>query len=120
MKKEAKKDSKSLQMNIRMTPELFEKISFLSDALNVETTDWLRIKIAELVSKELNEFQESAASRFVNSYISAHEYEFATGLEPSKELIAKRDKNQEAAKRGFENAQKDLLEAVKKQKGEKV
>ena len=113
-----RKDGKSLQMNIRMTPELFKKINFLSDSLNVEMTDWLRIKIAELVSKELNEFQDLTAFRFIKGFISAHEYEFVTGLQPSEELLSKKKEEQETACRGFEKAQKDLLESINKQKEE--
>jgi hypothetical protein len=75
------------QFNIRLSRDLIYDLEFISESLKVSRNDWLKVKLAELVSHEKNKIIRDAEYRFIGGRISTEEFKKLTGVKPPQELL---------------------------------
>jgi len=101
---------KTTQFNIRLPKALLYDLEYIADNLKVSRNDWLRVKIAELISQERLRILQGAERDFVYSTISEKEFEKRTGFKPTAEMMNFRKNVSEAPKTYMEG----ILEKIKK------
>ncbi len=108
----------TIQVNIRMPRALINDIDFICDMLRIERSDWLRIKIAEMVATEIltkkTEVTRTVSKRFLTGAITEETFEEIVGFKPPKELLEKKRKYEELTKQSTEQTKKYLRELVHK------
>ena len=83
-----------MQVNIRLSKKLIEDIEYITQNLKVNRNDWLKVKLAELIAKEIgnkkSEIVEQAENKFVCGKITEQEFLQRKGFKPTKELVKQR------------------------------
>ncbi len=69
------------QINIRMNENLLQEIDILAHMLHVPRSEWLRMKLAEAVKKDLLKYREALAMEYTMGHISFEELQTAVGRE---------------------------------------
>lgn len=69
------------QINIRMNENLLQEIDILVHMLHVPRSEWLRMKLAEAVKKDLLKYREALVMEYTMGHISFEELQTAVGLE---------------------------------------
>ena len=107
------------QINLRLPKDLVYDMEYIAQTLKVNRNDWLKVKIAELIAKEIKEtkigIMESAEGRFIQGTIDDKEFERRVGFKPNHWMRAAKKKQAEMMKKGREAAEKyirDLADGV--------
>ena len=83
-----------MQVNIRLSKKLIEDIDYITQSLKVNRNDWLKVKLAELISREIGNAKssviEQAENKFVCGKITEQEFLQRKGFKPTRELIEQR------------------------------
>ncbi len=107
-----------MQFNVRLPKKLVYDMEFIAQNLNISRNDWLKVKIAELISKEIEQtklsIMETAEGRFILGMITAEEFRQRMGLKPTKEMIKERERQILLSKKGKLSAKKYILDIAKK------
>jgi len=74
------------QFNMRISKSLLWDLDYIAEHRKVNRNDWLRYKIAEIISTEVMKIKEAAQREYAAGRISAQEYEKKMGFKPPKEL----------------------------------
>lgn len=94
----------TVQVNLRLPKGLVGDLEYIAENLKIKKSDWLKVKIAELVGNELrNEkfrIYQNAEDKFIRGVINEKEYEQRKGIKPSKELKQMRDNEKKKLKGG--------------------
>jgi len=69
------------QINIRLNEHLLQEIDTLAHMLHVPRSEWLRMKLAEAVKKDLLKYREALAMEYTMGHISFEELQTAVGRE---------------------------------------
>ena len=69
------------QINIRLNEHLLQEINILAHMLHVPRSEWLRMKLAEAVKKDLLKYREALAMEYTMGHISFEELQTAVGRE---------------------------------------
>ena|SRR3989338_6474596 len=108
----------TMQFNIRLPKKLVYDMEFIAQNLNISRNDWLKVKIAELISKEIEKtklnIMETAEGRFILGMIAAEDFKEIMGFKPTKEMIEERQRQISLSKRGKLSAKKYILDIAKK------
>ena len=101
------------QFNMRISKSLLWDSDYIAEHRKVNRNDWLRYKIAEIISTEVMKIKEAAQREYAAGRISAQEYEKKMGFKPPKEL-----ENIRNSALGFRRQyMESLLEDLPKPKG---
>jgi len=107
-----------MQFNVRLPKRLVYDMEYIAQNLNISRNDWLKVKIAELISKEIEKtklnLMETAEGRFILGMITVEEFTQRMGFKPTKEMIKERERQILLSKRGKLSAKKYILDIAKK------
>lgn len=106
-------------IQLKVPARFVHDLEFISQNLNIDKKEWLKVKIAELISKERYRIIQSVEDRYIKGYISDKEYKEETGIKPSNNLKSnKRDheRQKDINRKGAENYFLNLREIIKKEK----
>jgi hypothetical protein len=111
----------TIQVNLRLPKELVEDLEFVAKQFKVKKSEWLKVKIAELVSRELRDekwrLHHYADEKYIRGVISDSEYEQRKGKKPSNELKSLRSneqKKQEYMDKHKEEYSRNYFDQLKK------
>ena len=86
----------TMQFNVRLPKRLVYDMEYIAQNLNISRNDWLKVKIAELISKEIEKtklnLMETAEGRFILGMITVEEFTQRMGFKPTKEMIKERER----------------------------
>lgn len=99
----------TVQFNIRMSKALVEDLESISKHYNLSKSDWLRVKLAEMVRDEMQNIVIKMQKKFINGVMSEEEYVKQTGRYPTKWLIEKKKKAEEIANKAQEDYIRDIV-----------
>ncbi|MFH1211746.1 MAG: hypothetical protein V1659_02335 [Candidatus Woesearchaeota archaeon] len=105
------------QFNIRLPKALIYDLEFVAQYKKLSRNDWLRVKIAELITSEREEILETISHRFIRGLISGDEFRKATGITPTQGMLESRQRTlqaQEDAKKAHEKYIMDIAAKVEK------
>ncbi len=112
----------TMQFNIRLPKDLVEDMEYIAKSLKISRNHWLRVKLAELISSEIQRQKEelirNAADKFVRGIITEQEFEHRRGFKPTKEMIEikkKIMKQQEILQKKSRLYAKQYFDAAKKE-----
>ena len=71
------------QFNLRLSKNLIKDMDFIADNLNISRNDWLKVRIAELISKEKLSILEAYETRYVQGKMTNLDFKQKTGVEPT-------------------------------------
>ena len=74
------------QVNLRLPKRLVYDLEFISQHLNVNKSEWLKVKIAEMISNERIKILEEFDNRYIKGFISEKQYKEEIGMVPSESL----------------------------------
>ena len=74
------------QFNMRISKSLLWDLDYIAEHRKVNRNDWLRYKIADMISTEVMKIKESAQREYAAGRISEEEFEKRMGFKPPKEL----------------------------------
>jgi len=80
------------QLNLRLSKDLLADLNLISEHLHVGKTEWLKVKIAEVISKERAIVLFEIDERYVKGSLDDREYQNITGMVPSSAMKEKRRK----------------------------
>jgi hypothetical protein len=106
----------TIQVNLRLPKRLVYDLEFISQHLNVNKSEWLKVKIAEMISQERFKIIENFDERYVKGYISDKEYKEETGINPTETLKEGRRLNEKIKSNDIKGARNYLLELKNKVK----
>ena len=95
------------QFNIRIPKSLLWDLEYIAEHRRVQRNDWLRIKIAEMISKEVMKIKEEAQREYLAGRLSDEDFSKKMGFKPPKELTELRD--------GAKTGQRKYIESIIKQ-----
>lgn len=102
-----------MQMNIRLPKRLVYDMEYIAENLGVNRNDWLKVKLAELITKEVTEqkmwIQEKVEKDFIWGKVSNQEFKEKMGFKPTTELIQERKRQNEIAINGRMSTRNYLL-----------
>lgn len=75
------------QINIKLMPELNEKIDLIVKMLNIPKVEWVRNVLAYEVRKELEEHKSFIAREYLRGRISKKEMEKILGEKDARDII---------------------------------
>jgi|TARA_B100001971_G_scaffold61777_1_gene56696 hypothetical protein len=108
----------TMQFNVRLPKKLVYDMEFIAQNLNISRNDWLKVRIAELISKEIEKtklsIMETAEGRYILGLITAEEFTQRMGFKPTKEMMVERERQISLSKRGKLSAKKYILDIAKK------
>ena len=108
-----------MQFNIRLPKKLVYDIEFIAQNLNINRNDWLKVKIAELISKEIEKtklnIMETAEGRFILGMITIEEFTKRMGFKPTKEMIEERKRQISLSKKGKLSAKRYIMDIANRE-----
>ena len=102
--------AETTQVNIRLPTLLIHDLEFVAQNLKVAKSEWLKVKIAELISKERARILEDIDSRYEQGRIDDATYKELSGLAPSSAMQVNRKNYQKLKEKGAIGAQKYISE----------
>ncbi len=98
------------QMNLRMNNELMKDLRFISRALGVKSSEWVKVKLAELIVNEKARLLKRIDDRYVSGKISDSRYEELAGHPPTASLVYQRMAAADGARSYIKSVLKKLEE----------
>lgn len=112
------KMKETILINLRLPRRLVHDLEFISQHLNVDNKEWLKVMIEKIISQERYRILEDIEDRFIKGYISDKEYKEETGISPS-EILRENRKHQEKMKeielKGAEKYIFDIKKMIEKE-----
>lgn len=105
--------AETTQVNLRIPTLLIHDLEFIAQNLKVSKTEWLKIKIAEIISKERARILEDIDYRYEQGRIEDKEYKELSGLAPSSTLKTNRKHALKLKIKGIANAKKHIYDIAK-------
>jgi len=78
--------NKTIQVNLRLPEELVSDLEFVCRLKKVQKNEWLKLHLAEILSKERETLTDHITRRYLKGYIDEKSYSEKLGFQPSKEL----------------------------------
>ena len=85
----------SPQFNFRVSKALLYDLEFVASRYGVEKTDWLRVKLAELIEEEKTRLVEKTESEYLRGLLNDEGFQKRMGFPPPKELQERRQDKEE-------------------------
>ena len=101
------------QFNIRLSKALIHDLEFISQNLNINRNEWLKVKLAELILKERNNILQDFDDMFEQGRIDDRRYKEATGIAPTQTMRENREQYLKLKKEGLESANKYVYNMMK-------
>ncbi len=101
------------QFNIRLPKALLYDMEYIAQNLKISRNDWLKFKIAELVSNEKLKLMENIERQFIRGTITELEFKEKAGFSPTKEMLDLKRTYTAAARKGTLAAEKYVRDIVK-------
>lgn len=79
------------QLNIRLSKSIIFDLEFVSRAMGISKTDWVRYNLAETLQKDKERFLFQLEVDFINGRKSAAEFKEIAGFLPNASLQARRE-----------------------------
>ena len=73
-------------IKLNISKALIHDIEFITQNLKTDRDEWLKVKIAELISKERNYLLQDLDYSFENGHLDEKGYKDATGLMPTQTM----------------------------------
>ena len=103
----------TIQINLRLSKLLVNDMEYIAENLGVNRNDWLKVKIAEMITTEIRNqktwIQEKVERDFIFGKVSNQEFKEKMGFKPTSELIKERKRQNDMVINGRLSTRKYLL-----------
>ncbi len=107
--------AETTQVNIRLSTALIHDLEFVAQNLKVSKIEWLKVKIAGIISQEREQILEEIDHKYEHGRMEDSEYKELIGLAPSdtlkesrKHAIILKEKRVQNSKEYFQNIAKTI------------
>ncbi len=101
-----------MQFNVRLPKALVEDMEFIANNIKISRNDWLKVKLAELISREIQKTKHNliitAGDKFVRGVITDKDFKRIRGSKPNKAMEIRRNEYQEQEKKTTKNSKASL------------
>jgi len=96
------------QLNFRINKELLIEIEDIARILKVSKTEWIKIKLAEIVLREHCRIAQNTENEYLLGRINEQQYEQTLGFKIPKELIKNKKKLRKIGKNTLQSLNKKI------------
>ncbi len=94
------------QFNFRISKSLVYDLEFIAKVLKVSKTEWVKIKLAEIIAKEKEDLLGKIEKSYINERIDERRFKELTGVNVPKQLEIRRTNELDRKKRDIEIGKK--------------